>query len=410
MNLEVRPIEDEEFADYTRTIMSAFGGHPTDEDLEFQRIGFERDRSLAAFDAGAVVGCAGAISFELTLPGGTSTPVAGVTAVGMRPTHRRRGLLTALMGRQLDDVAARGEALAVLLASESVIYGRFGYGQANTNAHWELRTEGTRFRQRPSQAGRFRLVDKEEASKLVPALHDRIRLRHPGAVGSNEGWWERWFVDRKEWHDGASARFYVIHESAGGEPDGYLAYRVKEGDWRHGLADNTLQIASLEAVDDETAAALLEYAIEVDLVAKVTAWSRPVDEPLRWRLADPRRMSLTDAGDHLWARLVDIPAALAARRYGTDDRLVIEVVDAFRPANDGRYFIEGGPEGAACTRTEDEPDLAMGIEDLGALYLGGVQPTVLAKAGRVAERTSGALRRADALFLSSPAPWCWAGF
>lgn len=406
MDLELRPIEDDEFTDYSQTIESAFGGHPTDEDLSFHRKGFEQDRSLAVFDGGSIVGCAGAFSFDLTLPGGTTTPVAGVTAVGIRPTHRRLGLLTALMDRQLDDVAARGEALAVLTASETVIYGRFGYGQANTNTAWDLRTEGTLFRQSPGAEGRIRMLDKDEAAKVVPAVYEQARFRHPGALSRTDGWWDRWLADRKEWRHGGSARFYVVHESAAGEPDGYLAYRIKEGDWHHGLADNVLQIAALDTVDAEAEAALFKYALDVDLVTKVTAWSRPVDEPLRWRLADPRRLSVTDESDHLWARLIDVPAALAARRYGAEGRLVVEIGDVFRPDNAGRYLVEGGPDGATCIRTDADPDLAMGVDDLGALYLGGVQATVLARAGRVVEVTSGALRRADAFFLSSPAPWC----
>ncbi len=202
----------------------------------------------------------------------------------------------------------------------------------------------------------------------------------------------------------------MLHHGAAGEPDGYLAYRAAEGQWGHGLSDGTVIVEELDAVDDEVEAALWQYVLDIDLVRHVRADARPVDEPLRWRLADPRRLQTSSLFDHLWVRLVDVPAALSARRYGTAARLVVDVRDPFRPAGEGRYVVEGGPDGAECRRTGDEPDLALGVTELGALYLGGVSATTLARAGRVEERTRGALQAADGFFASSPAPWCCTPF
>lgn len=413
MDLDLRPIADEEYAAYTRTILAAFGAHGTDRDVEDWRGGFERDRSLAWFDGSEIVGTTGAFSFDLTLPGGPITPVAGVTAVTVRPTHRRRGLLRGMMERQLDDVVSRGEALAILTASESVIYGRFGYGMASTSTFWRLATQGTELSRRPDPGGRVRLVDAEEAARLVPEVYDRARRRHPGALSRSERFWQRWFLDREAWRDGGTARFYAVHESASGEVGGYAAYRRKEGPWRHGLADDELVVEELDATDDEVEAALWQLLIETDLVGTLRAKGRPVDEPLRWRLADPRRLAVTDTVDHLWARIVDVPAALSARRYGVDGALTFALTDRFRPDTEGTYRLEGGPDGAACEPTGTigtDADVALDVADLGALYLGGVQATALGRAGRIEERTPGALQRADALFLSSPAPWCCTEF
>ncbi|CAN5449890.1 GNAT family N-acetyltransferase [soil metagenome] len=409
MDLDLRPIAEEEFPAYSRTIEAAFGMHGTDQDTEDWRLVFERDRSLAVFDGSEIVGTNGAFSFDLTLPGGTTTPVAGVTAVTVRTTHRRRGLLRALMDRQLDDVAARGEALAVLTASESIIYGRFGYGLASTGTFWRLPTQGTELTRRPTPGGRLRMVDKEDATRAIPAVYERARSRHPGALSRSAAFWQRLFLDRESWRDGATALFYFVHEAPSREPDGYVAFRRK-GNWSHGLPDSTIIVEELDATNDEVEAALWQYLLDVDLVRTIRAKARPVDEALRWRLADPRSLAVTDAVDHLWARIVDVPAALGARRYGCDGSLVLQLADAFRPANEGRYRLEGGPNGATCARTDAEADLALDITDLGALYLGGVQPTALGRAGRVEERTPGALGRADALFLSSPAPWCCTEF
>jgi len=314
------------------------------------------------------------------------------------------------MERQLDDVAARGEALAVLTASESLIYGRFGYGLASTNAWCRLDTAGTELARRPEPGGRLRQVEHDEAARSIPVVYDRARTRHPGALSRNARYWQRWFLDREVWRQGASARFYVLHHDAAGEPDGYLAYRAKEGEWGHGLADGTVIVEELDAVDDEVEAALWQHALDIDLVRHVRADARPVDEPLRWRLADPRRLQTSALFDHLWVRLLDVPAALSARRYETDDRLVVDVRDPFRPAGEGRYLVEGGPDGASCQRTGQDADLVLGITELGSLYLGGVSATTLARAGRVQERRGGALRAADAFFASTPAPWCCTPF
>jgi predicted acetyltransferase len=410
VDLELRPIADEEYPAWSRTIERAFGAQPSNQEVEDWRLVFERDRSLAVFDGREIVATTGAVSFDLTLPGGTVTPVAGVTAVAVRTTHRRRGLLRALMERQLDDVAARGEAVAVLTASESVIYGRFGYGLASSNAWCRIDTAGTELARAPEAGGRLRQVEADAAARDIPAVYDRARTRHPGALSRSPRYWQRWFLDREPWRQGASARFYVLHHDAGGTADGYVAYRAKEGDWGHGLADGTVIVEELDAVDDEVEAALWQYLLDIDLVRHVRAEARPVDEPLRWRLADPRRLQTSAVYDHLWLRVLDVPAALSARRYPVEGRLVLEVRDPFRPAGEGRYVVEGGLAGAACRPTGEAPDLALGMPELGALYLGGVSATTLARAGRLEERTAGAVRVADAFFASSPAPWCCTPF
>jgi len=406
VDLELRPVTDDEYPAWSRTIIRAFGGQPSAQEIEDWRLVFERDRSLAVFDEGEVVATTGAVSFDLTLPGGTEAPAAGVTAVSVRTTHRRRGLLRALMDRQLDDVAARGEALAVLTASESVIYGRFGYGLASTNSWWSLDTAGTEIARRSEAGGRLRVVEADEAARAVPHVYELARRRHPGALSRSANYWQRWFLDREIWRQGASARFFVLHHDAAGAVDGYVAYRAKEGDWGHGLADGTVIVEELDALDDEVEAALWQHVLSIDLVRHVKASARPVDEPLRWRLADPRRLKTEEVIDHLWLRVLDVPAALSARRYGIDTRLVLEVDDPFRPAAEGRYVVDGGRDGATCTRTQESPDLVLGVHDLGALYLGGVSPTTLARARRVEERRPGALQVADAFFASPTAPWC----
>ena len=226
-------------------------------------------------------------------------------------------------------------------------------------------------------------------------------------------WWEIDLRDPHKTMDGFSARFYAAYVGDDGALEGVAAYRVKQ-EWQHGIAQGTLQLNQLVAITPAAYAALWRHCCDVDLVRTVRAFGLALDEPLRWLLADPRQMRVTTLMDDLWVRLLDIPAALAARRYAATGRLVLEVRDAFCPENAGRYIVDGGPDGGDCRRVAngkgEKPDLALDVADLGAAYLGGVRFTTLAQAGRVQEQRPGALARADALFASERAPYCGVAF
>ena len=411
MDYEIRPVTGDEFADFRRADDAAFGWYPSDEDIEADRAQFEPDRSLAVFDAGRIVGTAAAFSFELTLPGFTIVPVAGVTAVGVLPTHRRRGILRALMERQLEDVRARGESMAVLTASESLIYGRFGYGLATSVMGIDIDPRHGAFARPVEQRGpgRLTLLDHQALKEVAPVVYDRARRRQPGALNRGPERWDAIMRSPAKPMDGASALFCVAHESAPGQVDGLALYRVRS-QWTDGIAGGTLLLREIFAAAPEVYAALWQYLLGVDLITTIQCSNRPVDEPLRWLLADPRRLRVTRLTDDLWLRVVDVPAALSARRYGATDSLVLELSDPFLPRNAGRYELDGGPDGASCRPTTADPDFALDVADLGAIFLGGVSPTALARVGRVAEERPGALHRADALFASDRAPYCGAGF
>jgi predicted acetyltransferase len=407
MDITLRPVVEAEVADFQRAIGVAFGSTTADSEFPWAT-SLELDRTLAAFDDTVIVATAAAFSLELTVPGHALVPTAGVTMVGVLPTHRRRGLLVRMMEEQLADVAARGEPLAVLTASESAIYGRFGYGLATFSTFWTLRTEGTNFSRPSNVDGQLRLLDPATAATVVPALYDAARKRHIGEVTRSAKWFEHVFGDRPG-GNGPRRVFTVVHESSDGSADGFARYRIKD-EWPGGIAANTLEVLDLYGLDDDVEAALWQYLVEIDLVANVKGIGRPVDDPLRWRLADPRRLQITQVTDHLWVRVVDPAVALPARTYSSDDRLVVELTDPFLPANEGRWSIEGSRDGAEVRRTDAEPDLALSASELGGLYLGGVSATALARAGRVTEVVAGAVERADAFFLTAPAPWCRTDF
>jgi predicted acetyltransferase len=400
VDLELRAITDEEHPAWSRQIGRAFGDDLADDEVAAWRKITELDRTIAAFDAGEIVASAGAFTFDMAVPGGSTLPAAGVTAVSVRSTHRRQGVLTRMMAHQLDDVAGRGEPLAVLTASETPIYGRFGYGLGTQFWGWTVAREGTVIAKPSTATGRIRMIEKDAAEKTLPALRERVWRRSPGEVGWSQERWDDWFRDRKDERSGGSERRYAIHESPSGEADGYVAWNAKPK-WERGLAVGTLRVSHLYGLDDEIETALWEFLLSIDLNGQVLAWDRPVNEPLRWRMADYRRMKVDEVGDHLWVRILDVERALSARELGADDRLVVELTDAFRPAVAGRYAIEPG----SCTRTDANADLRMDIRDLGALYLGGISATTLARAARVAGEPD-AVQRADRLFASSATPWC----
>ncbi|HEX7133492.1 MAG TPA: GNAT family N-acetyltransferase [Iamia sp.] len=409
MELTYRVPEPDELEAFFRPVLRGFGNPaPTAENIADERMLWEPARSLGARDGDDWVGGTGAFTMDLTLPGGAVVPAAGVTMVGVASTHRRRGILTELMRRQLDDVAAGPEPVAILTASESVIYGRFGYGLASRGVRQRLAVGHARLRpDAPVAGGRLRLMTIDEARVALPDAYERIRPGRPGWVRRSEAWWETHvFLDRPDDRDGATALFVLAHHGDDDAVDGWATYRVAI-DWRDRLPASRLVVQDIAAVDDAVQLALWQGLIDVDLSVEVDALHVAVDDPLPWAVADPRRVRTSELTDWLWLRILDVPAALGPRRWGAAGRVVLDVVDRFRPVSGGRFAVEAGPDGdGAVSATDDPADLVLGAEELGAVALGGVAPSVLARAGRIVEVGPGALVVADALFRAERAPHC----
>jgi predicted acetyltransferase len=381
----------------------AFGASlPTDEELTASREITEFDRTLAFFDGKEMVGTAGIFSYEMTVPGG-SLPCGGVTRVSVLSTHRRRGLLTAMMRRQLDDMHERGEPLAALYASEAPIYGRFGYGLGTYQAAVEIERSHAAFAKQVTGSGRLTMVDVPTAVRAFTRVWEQARLNQPGMLTFDERWMRNQLSDLELHREGASPHYRVLYQS-GENPSGFAIYRIKM-DWDASGPNGTLRLEMLVAATAEAYAALWRHVLDVDLMARVTAEMRPVDEPLRFLLADSRQPK-TRIEDGIWLRLVDVAAALAGRRYTVDGRLLLRVRDALCPWNDGQYELNGGPSGAECKPNSGTPDLALDVADLAALYLGGNRLRALFEAGRVQELRPSAIARADAMFATDRAPWC----
>jgi predicted acetyltransferase len=410
MPLEIRPHTEKEYPAFRIAHAWGFLNHPRTEPAELAifKKRYERDRSLAVFDGGQIVGTAGICSFEMTVPGGAAIPVAGVSYVTVAATHRRQGVLRQMMGRQLKDVRDRGEPAAILWASESVIYGRFGYGLSIQHEKLSIDRLYGEFAHGPTAPGRVRWVAEKEARKIFPKVWDQARPLRPGMIARTPPWWDNLFHD-PEWRrwGGGGAYFFAVYEEEG-RPDGYVMYRIKR-EMVDMTEANVLMVAELVTATDAAYAALWRFCLNIDLTGAVEAWNRPLEEPLSWMLADPRRLRRSPY-DALWLRLVDVPAALSKRTYAQQGKLVIEVRDDFCPWAAGRFKLEGGPEGAECKAATSKPDIVLGTAELSAIYMGGHRLTPIARAGRAEERTPGALTRADAMFAADVAPWCPQGF
>ncbi|MDH6710882.1 putative acetyltransferase [Kitasatospora sp. MAA19] len=402
--MEIRSTTDKDLDVFVDTLHAAFGRFPETpaEGAGVFWSALELDRGLLAVTAdGRPVGTAAAYSFELTLPGGVLVPAPGVTNVGVLPTHRRQGVLTAMMRHQLTEVRARGEFLSVLLASEAVIYRRFGYGPATYTQRLTVpRHRAALARPRAgatadaAAAGSVELLRRAECGGILEEVYDRYRRAQPGALSRPHRWWAlgagRPPVSR-------APRYVAVHRDADGVPDGYASYSLGESD--------TLTVDETIATDDAVSTALARFVLGHDLVSQVVFKHFPPDHPLRWQLADFNAGQLSNHTDWLWVRLLDVPRALTARGWFTDGELVLDVDDPFLGEH-GRYLLTVRDGKADCVLTDREPDLSLDVSDLGSVYLGGTAPSTLVRAGHVRAHRPGAAALADALFRAERAPHC----
>ncbi|MCQ9179888.1 GNAT family N-acetyltransferase [Streptomyces sp. IBSBF 2953] len=400
----MRGLRRDEWDEWYDTLLRAFGGvgEPAEERELFREL-TPYERSLGVWDGDACVGTAGAYDFRLTVPGGASVPTAGVTMVSVSATHRRRGMLTSMMRRLLDDVRAWGEPLAALTASEPAIYGRFGYAGAAFGLNAEIDT-GRVLLSVPAgtEDVRVRYADPGAELAVCEGVYARTVPGRPGMLARRPGWERLGLLDPESERGGASPLQCVLAERDG-EVTGYARFRVLPR-WTDGGHDGQVQLQDLAGVDALSEAALWRFLFGIDLTASLRLRGRPVDEAWQHLVSDFRRCELR-LRDSLYVRLVDVGAALGARTYQAPVDVVLDVEDAFCPWNTGRWRLSGDAKGAVCAPTADSPDLALSVRELGASYLGGVSLASLAAAGLVRELRQGALAEAAVAFGSTSAPW-----
>lgn len=373
----------------------------------------ETERMWVAEEDGRFVANSGVRTMDVTVPAGPGrdcpvVAMGGVTAVGVHPTHRRRGILGRMMAEMLADCRSRGEPIAGLIASESVIYGRYGFGLASDWATFEVDTREARML-RPAPRLPLQLLELEEAAKVLPEMFDHQRRTRAAEPNRAVGFWEEFTADEPgHRHDGTGLFVAACDQ-------GYVAYRAVEepSSWRR----DRIVIEELRGFTPDAEAGLWQYVFDIDLIDQVKAMRRPVDEPLRWRFADPRQLRMVEPEDRLFVRILDVPAALERRGYRAGGRLVLDVLPppvdgGAEDAAPGRWVLEAGPDGASCAAAPSgtAADLRLDVTALGSLYIGAFAASLLAAAGRIEELTAGSLQVADRLFTTWPAPLTGTGF
>ena len=412
----VNPISPDEAAGWLATMTTTFFGDVHDDQfarrVEHRREQWLADRTWGAREGGRWVATLNTQPRTLTVPGpnaGTAVLAAdALTGVTVAATHRRRGVLTGMITGSLAAAKDRGDALSMLIAAEWPIYGRFGYAPATRYADYTYFPRAAKVA--PSARGRVRQVDPDEAGRLGPAIFAAASRRRVGQVDRPDAWWQVRFGGE---HGlplvrGEKVPTYVLHEGPDG-PDGLLAWRPeRDFDLIGNLA--AIEVSDLTAASDDAYRDLWAYLSGIDAVGEIAVPGRAVDEPLRWLLPDGRALRQTHAGDHVWLRLLDVPAALAARRYAVPGRLVIEVAGDALGYADGRYALDADEGGSACTVTSEAAELRLSHTALASIYLGGYRLRELAIGGGVEELRPGALARADVMFAAPQEPWNATGF
>lgn len=391
MTVDVRVLDPQSLEPAFLALERAFGNSPHPEDTRAELSTVDPSRFYAGFDGSEPVATAGSFAFSMTVPGGP-VPVAGVTWVSVLPTYRRQGLLHALMTRQLADLHDEGTAVAALWATEAAIYGRYGYGPASWRLGLALR-RGAPFRA-PVEPGGLRLVDP--GSPEVRAVYDAAAGRTAGFPARDDAWWGFRLHDPEHRREGGSELQCVLAEGA------YALYSTAPR-WQDGLPSGEVRVREVVAATPGGGARVWRHLLDLDLMEKVQVFAAPPDGPLLTDLLAEPRLARPTVTDGLHVRLVDVPAALASRRYAAGIHVVLEVIDDRCPWNAGRWLLTGDRDGAACEAVTESPDLVVDVSDLGAAYLGGTP----LRSRSVVEMTPGALSRATTAFGPlEGAPWC----
>ncbi len=438
-DIDVRAITESEIPDWIRALNTGFlrTPHVSDDEIADRSTYIVPSRTLGAFDDAPLtrdrcdshdgsgksddsdVGddrrCVATFrSFpqELTAVGGAPVPADAISNVTVTATHRRRGILSRMMALDLAAAKERGDVVAMLIAAEYPIYGRYGFGPATHIAEWTVdvhRTGLDRHRPGPDDGGRIDLVDGADVRKLGPELHERLRRGRPGFITRADRWWQvntgALRLDRVTWTE----PLYAVYRSECGEVEGLAAY-VCDDHWGDDKRpSNTATVKGLITTSPAAERALWRYLCSIDWVTTVKSGRRAPDDLLPHLLPDPRAARLTTYADWLWVRILDVVRALEARAYDSAGTLVLEVVDEAGPTG-GRYRLDAGPDGAECVPTDQDPHLTIPVGELATLWLGDESAVRLAALGRVGEQQKGAASVADALLRTSRRPWCPDGF
>jgi predicted acetyltransferase len=402
MSIDIRLLEAERLEDLLHPIATAFGTAYSPERVECLKRVVELDTRIAAFDGDKLVGSAGAFAFDLSTAGGRMVKTAGLTMVAVLPTHRRRGVLNSLIRKHFDEARRHGQPIAALWASESTIYGRYGYGLASFAGEVSIERNRSAF-VGPTPTFEARFVNDEEAIAIMPTLWDRARQFAPGMPSRSESWWKnRRLLDMESVRAGFGPLQRVVF-NVDGNNEAYALYRTRLSFESPDIPVSTVKVIEAIGATPKGTRVAWRYLCDLDLANRIEAMNLPVDHPLFLLLAEPRRAHHSTY-DALWLRIVDIESALAARTYSSAESIVLDIEDAMCPWNSGRFSLHG--QTGRVSRTHESADIHLPISSLGSAYLGGITFSRMADVNAVAAKNDHAIEKADRIFHSARAPWC----
>lgn len=402
-DITIRPVTDDEYPAFVTAFMEGFSADvPSETFAETERILLPPERTLAAFDGDSIVGTFAGFDFSVAVPGGASMPMEGTTEVTVFPTHRRMGLLREMMRKHLDNAADAGYAIAGLWASETDIYGRYGYGIAAYMYSLKMSAPRIVFRD-DIEIDRVRRITQDQAATEFPSPYEAKCAMTPGMLSRSPEWWKHFVLADEEFmRKGKTKRRYIVHDGPDGV-DGYATYRHKRGESDDGHDNGTVHVIELVAVTSRAEASLWSYLTSIDGAPNVDAWNNPVNATLPYMVKEPRRVRISRVSDSLWIRILDVDAALTGRTYEEDGSISITLTDGFRPDTAGSYRIEI-TDGVATVEPCEKGNIAMDIEILGAVFLGGADAVAYGRAGRIVGSHADVMTF-HRLFRTVNAPW-----
>jgi len=408
-DFDIRPVAVDERRAATDTLRTALLSGPVNDELFAEsQASWDDSDALAAWDGDLCAGNVAAFRFDSTVPGGARVATAGVTRVGVLPTHTRQGVLTRLMHRLLVESRERGNVLATLHASETSIYRRFGFGLATDSIGAQITTRSAKPWRTSPLPGSMRLLPHTEVMNVVPDLYERVARWRVGSVNRPPWWWASTMKEASKPVEAMYGKgsFVAVHSGDDGSDDGFVYYEV---DWDESFARNPVgagKVHDLWGASPEVDVELWRYLLEIDLAVTWQAAIRPTDEPVRRAMHDARAYETRQRLDDQWVRVLDVDAALSTRTYGAvDSTIVVAVDDPMFADNCGNWSLSS----AGAVRTKAVADVDVGIEMLSAAYLGAVSWTDLAAIGAVTAGNE-LLGRLDALFAVRPSPFCGTGY
>jgi predicted acetyltransferase len=403
-SITIRPVTEDEYPAFVLAFIEGFADDlPSEGFADLIRRTLPPERTLAAFDGDDIVGTFGGYDLEVTVPGGSSVGMEGTTVVTVFPTHRRMGLLRSMMDAHLATAAAAGYAIAGLWASESGIYGRFGYGLATHSLSWRMKGPRITFRD-GLPIDRVRRIPAGDAKAVLTPVFERVLPTRPGMYARTSEWWDEVLLDEDWMKRGRTTKRYVVHDGPEG-PDGYAIYRQKPDSGEDGHSEGKVIVSELIAATPSAEASLWAFLTRIDMCPNVESWNVPVDDPLPMMVTEPRRLGSRGPSDALWVRILDVVAALEARRYEEDGTISFALVDGFRPQTSGTFRITVDAGTATVEAIDGDPDVSIDSDALGALYLGGGDALAYAAAGRI-RGDADAITRLHRMFRTVVRPWC----